>query len=357
MHVCHLVNSLSVGGAEQSIHNLVAADDETNYTVCALEADAELGPKIRKAGADVYLAREQFRFDPRAISRLRRELNRKRIDVLHTHLPYAQIVGRLAAPGTGIQAIVSTQHSLQQLYHPVMRTLEQATASCDDASVAVSNGVRASFGDSRPSRTWRTIYNGIDATAFHRDVKNHSDPNSTDSRTTFLNVARCVPAKGQSVLIEAMDDVVSELPDARLQIAGGGPLLEDLQNQVTERGLDEHIDLVGHVTSIEAYYAKADVFVLPSRIEGLPVTVLEAMAAELPVVASNIPGVSEVVADGETGRLVSQGDASELADAMVDIAKTSPQQTGQSGFKRIKKNFSISQMLESYLKLYDEALE
>ncbi len=352
MHICHLVNSLSVGGAEQTIYNLVNADDETNYTVCALEGKDDLAPKIRDAGAEVYLAKEQFRFDPRALKRLHRELKQRQIDVLHTHLAYAQIVGRLVAPRTGIKSIVSTQHSLQQLSHPVMRSLEQFTKARDDTSVAVSEGVRASFSDLGRNRTWETIYNGIDVTTFNHQVITHSKSTVSDSGPIFLNVGRCVPPKAQSILIKAMDDVVMELPEAKLIIAGDGPLFKKLQEEILDRGLERNIELVGHASPIEPYYAKADVFVLPSRIEGLPISILEAMAAELPVIASDIPGVSEVVVEGKTGHLVSPNNPTELATVMISTVKGNHSELGQAGFNRVKKQFNTEQMLASYLKLY-----
>lgn len=356
MHVCHLINSLSVGGGERFVANLVAADRTTTYTVCVLEDEANLAPEIRRSGAEVYLCGERFRFDPRALVRLRRQLKRRRIDLLHTHLPYAQVVGRVTTPGTGIRSIVSTQHSHQQMYHPVMRTLEQLTAGRDDATVAVSEGVRASFSGSRTGRNWRTIHSGIDAQEFRRRVAAQSETERGSTGPVFLNVGRCVPPKAQSVLIEAMPHVTAELPGAKLLIAGDGPLREALQSQVSERGLEEDVHLLGHVSPVETCYATADVFVSSSQIEGLPMTVLEAMAAELPVVASDIPGISEVVVHGKTGYLVRPDEPSRLARAMIETARDDPRQMGRAGFARVRERFSIDRMLASYLDLYESVV-
>lgn len=357
MHICHLINSLSTGGGERVVTNLVTADQENTYTVCALEDEDALLVEVREAGAEVHLGSERFRFDPRNLARVRRWINSGGIDVLHTHLPYAQVVGRLLVLGTDVRAVVSTQHSHQDLYHPVLRALERFTAAQDDATVAVSSGVKTSFSGSSQKRNWCTIHNGIDAASFHRRVESYSPRELTPQGPVFLNVGRCIPPKAQAVLVEAMAEVKDEVSGAKLIIAGDGPLFGTLRSQVVDRGLSDSVYLVGHASPIEPYYAMADVFVSPSRMEGLPVTLLEAMAAKLPIVASDIPGVSEVVVDGMTGRLVPPDDPRQLASAMV---RTAYERTGwmeEAAFQRVRDRFSVERMLGAYLELYHSLLD
>lgn len=360
--VLQLINSLAVGGAEQIVCNLVQSNDQAHHTVCGLGTSDALAHDIREAGVEVFTCNQRFKFDPLAIYRLYRFTSERDFDILHTHLPYAQIIGRFIAAQTNIDTVVSTQHSVQDLYHPVTRRLERATASMDTATVAVSNGVKSSFlqneGTGAP-RNWQVIHNGIDVTAFHRRVTNARDiTNDYDlSRgPVFLNVGRCVPAKAQSVLIEAMAEVVRRTDNPHLLIAGGGPLEEQLREQVSELGIDSHVTLVGHASPIEPYYAAADVFALSSRQEGLPITVLEAMAAETPVVGTKIPGVSELVEEGKTGHLVPPEQPKPLADAMVKTIEGTPKKMGRAGRQRAELEFSVNRMVNRYQSLYDSLL-
>lgn len=355
IHVCHLVNSLSIGGAEQTVLNLVQADEDTQFTVCSLESEGDLAPRLRQAGADVYTCAERFRFDPFATAKLQRYLSDRDVDILHTHLPYAQVIGRVVAETAGIDTVVSTQHTMQSQYHPVTGWLERVTARYDTATVAVSEGVKSSFikeeGD-RSARNWRIIHNGIDVTGFNNEVSASEMITDPGQGPLFLSVGRCVPIKAQSTLVAAMPQVIASLDDAHLLVAGDGPLLVDLREHAADLGISDHITFAGSVSPIEPYYAAADVFVLPSRGEGLPITVLEAMAAELPVVASDIPGIAEVVQDGTTGLLVPPDEPNKLATAMIKAVNNDPKTAGQTGYKRVAENFDIDEMIAAYNELY-----
>jgi glycosyltransferase involved in cell wall biosynthesis len=153
-----------------------------------------------------------------------------------------------------------------------------------------------------------------------------------------------------------MPQVISSLDDAHLLIAGDGPLHDELREQTTHSGIQDHVSFVGSVSPIEPYYATADVFVLPSREEGLPITLLEAMAAELPVVATDIPGISEVVQEGKTDHLVPPGSPSQLAEAMIKTVTGGTEQFGQAGYRRVRSEFDITDMVAAYNDLYERCL-
>lgn len=354
-HVCHLVTALGLGGAEQTLVNLVQADEDTQFTVCSLESGGDLVPRLRQTAADVYTCAERFRFDPIAIAKLHRYLSDREIDILHTHLPYAQVIGRVVAGTAGIDTVVSTQHTTQSHYHPVTGWLERVTARCDTATVAVSEGVKISFmrteGD-RSARNWRVIHNGIDVNGFNNRVNESITYANPGQDPLFLNVGRCEPIKAQSSLVAAMPRVIGGLDGAHLLVAGDGPLRDDLQEQAADLGISDHVTFAGSVSPIEPYYDAADVFLLPSRVEGLPITVLEAMAAELPIVASDIPGVAEVIQDGDTGRLVPPDEPDKLANAMIEAVNSDPEAIGRAGHRRVAEYFDINQMAADYNELY-----
>jgi len=369
MDVCYLINQLAPSGAPTLLLDVVRAteDADVSYTVCFVEGDDSLVPELESTGADVVDFDAKFKFDPRALVRLARFFRRHEFDVLHAHLPYSQTIGRLAAAQGSVGAVVSTQHNVPANYHPVTRTLERATRPLDDATVAVSTGVERAFrGDAhRYDGTlddgWCTIYNGIDVKGFARDVAD-ADPTAVAADVAgadplFLDVARYVPAKSQETLVDAMADVVADLPDAHLLLVGWGPREEALRDRVRERDLADHVTVTGRVPSVHPYYAAADAFVSSSTFEGLPITHLEAMAAGLPLVATAIPGVEEVVVDGETGRLVPPGNPAEIADAMVEVAEPNRRNCyGRAGYERAGSEFHIRETVDAHLRLYRQVL-
>lgn len=143
-----------------------------------------------------------------------------------------------------------------------------------------------------------------------------------ESALRLLNVGRLVPEKGAPILLDAVTDLTRRGLDVQLRIAGAGPLESTLRRTVTERGLTDHVRLLGPVSqdALPELYGWADAFVLPSFQEGLPVVLMEALATELPVVTTTIAGIGELVRDGATGRLVPPGRADLLAAAIAELA-------------------------------------
>ena len=369
MNVCFLINQLAPGGAPTLLLDIVThtdADTDIEYTVCFIEGEDTLVSDFENAGARVVDFDAAFKFDPRALARLARFFRRETFDILHAHLPYSQILGRVFGRLGGIEAIVSTQHSIPDNYHLVTGTLERVTRSLDTRTVAISEGVEKEFTGTAhqyqpgQSRQWCTIYNGVDVTGFNEQVTT-ADTSGLESQygigdePIFLNVGRYVPAKSQHDLIAAMAHVVDDYPDARLFIVGWGPLEDDLRRTVTDHGLSANVTVTGRIPpdDIHTYYALADVFVSSSRIEGLPIATLEAMASELPIVATDIPGMRGVIKDGTTGLLVPPNASSRLAAVMVRAVMTK-EQYGTEGYERAAAIFDIRKTASLHVQLYRE---
>jgi glycosyltransferase involved in cell wall biosynthesis len=368
MNVCFFINQLAPGGAQTLLLNIVShtdGDADVEYTVCSIEGDDTLVPDFEAAGARVMDFGAEFKFDPRALQRTARFFRQEDFDVLHAHLPYSQTLGRVFGRLGGIEHVVSTQHSAPNNYHTITRALERITRPLDSRTVAVSKAVERLFtGDAsqyEPSqdRQWCTIHNGINTKQFGTAVQAaetadiRSELNLDDDEPVFLNVGRYTPQKSQHTLIEAMTQVVRELPDARLLIVGWGELEQDLRDAVHRRGLDENVSVTGRVASIHPYYKLADVFALSSVRESFGIVLLEAMAAGLPVVATDVQGIPEVVADRATGLLVPPAAPDRLADAMIRAA-TTDKGCGASGYERAATVFDIRKTASSYIDLYYE---
>ncbi|WP_324665336.1 glycosyltransferase [Haloarcula sediminis] len=361
LKVLHLITALQYGGAENMVADLVETIDDVTFTVGYMEPKDDLVSRLVNAGATVKSFDEDFRFDPRAFARLRTFLRTTSFDVVHAHLPYAQTVGRLAAVGSGVAGIVSTQHNVADTWHPVTRATERATRPLDTVTVAVSNGVERSFtGSAHPPNQlgddWCTIYNGIDVNGFRQrvdevDTAAVRDEFDLDPETlTLLNVGRYVPVKRQR---EAIRAVATAPFDTQLLVVGDGPLKEDLRSRAAELGVSDRVHVTGRVADIEPFYAVGDVFLAPSRGEGHPVTLLEAMAARLPVVATDIPGIREVVVEGTTGQLYEPGDIESLLAALAELRDPTLRRAyGAAGRERASNTFSVERMAASYTELY-----
>ncbi|EMA52071.1 glycosyltransferase [Halococcus salifodinae] len=369
MDVCFLINQLAPGGAPTLLLDIVAntdADTDIDYTVCFVEGEDTLSVDFEDAGARVLDFGGAFKFDPRALSRMARFFRREEYDILHTHLPYSQTLGRIFGRLGGIETIVSTQHSIAEHYHPLTGTLERLTRPLDTKTIAISEGVERSFTGSarqyepgQPDQ-WCTIYNGVDVAGFNERVRTADttaleSQYGVDDEPTFLTVGRYVPAKSQADLVTAMTRVVDTHPDARLFIIGWGDLEDDLRAAASDRGLSANITVTGRVspTDIHEYYALADAFVTSSTVEGLGIAGLEAMAAELPVVATAVPGLREIVTEGKTGLLVPPNAPDQLADAMMRVLRTD-KLYGTNGYERAAATFDIRKTVASYHELYGE---
>jgi glycosyltransferase involved in cell wall biosynthesis len=371
MRVCFLINQLAPGGAPTLLLDIVShteADADIEYTVCFVEGDDTLVPEFRRAGARVVDFDAKFKFDPRALGRMARFFRREEFDVLHAHLPYSQTLGRVVGRLSGQEIIVSTQHDFRDKYHPVTRFLECITRSLDTATVAVSQSVEHDFtGESHlfPDRAdrWCTIYNGLDCRTF-ADRVSQADGDAVrrewgiDDDIVFLNVARYQSPKGQKDLIRAMTHVTDTLPDAHLFVVGWGPLESDLHQLVSELGVEDNVHVTGRVPDVEQYYAAADVFVLPSKRESFGIVLLEAMAAKLPVVATDIPGLREVVANGEGGVVVTPQSVEVLAEGMVSFRSERKRRVfGERGHERAHSRFDIEQVASLYERLYEISID
>lgn len=353
MHVVHLINTLENAGAERLVADIVSHSNGEEYStsVIQLGGGESLRSRIERAGCDVVNL--DGALSPLGVPRLlidtRRALSEIDPDVVHTHLPLGHVVGRLAGASCAIPAIVSTYHSVPAHKGRAKTTAERVTEPLADAVVTISEGVRAAYGS---PDGWTVIHNGIDVDDFNERTRSVSPSASLPTdRHLLLNVGRCVEPKRQLDLIAAMGHVVRKRQDVHLAIVGGGPLESKLRDAKQAIGVDEFVTLVGYESDIVPYYAAADVFVAASTHEGLPTTHLEAMAAALPIVSTDIPGVREVVVDGETGRLVAPKRPARLAECILDVIDAK-ENLGERGLQLARDQFTLEKTIADHTELY-----
>lgn len=271
---------------------------------------------------------------------LARQLRARRTDHLHNHFPDSSgTVALLAAELAGI-GFSFTMHGAEILRDVAKWRLDEKVARARFA-VSVSWYGRAQAMLVSPSASWpklHVVHCGV-------DVADYSLHEHLAEGRHVLFVGRLDEIKGLPILLEAMVAVQHRFPDVRLTLVGDGPDRARLQQLAQQLGVAEAVHFAGYADSaqVRAHLATADVFVLPSFFEGVPVSLMEAMAAGVPVVSSNLPGIAELVADGESGYLVHAGDSAALAVRLIELLGDAPLRArmGAAGRATVAAEFSL----------------
>ena len=272
---------------------------------------------------------------------------RWRPDVVHTHDQRALFYAGPAAWVTGVPMVVHTRHGRDVHATPRQAMICRRLSKLVDRFVCVSEEVATlSRQQGIDESRLHTILNGIDISRFGFHGPKASGP--------VVTVARLSPEKDVANLVRATAMAVERAPALRVEVAGGGPCREELGRLAAGLGVADRIAFLGEVRDVPAVLARARMFVLPSRSEGIPLTVLEAMACGLPVVGSRVGGLPEVVEEGVTGLLVPPADPAALATAMVEIWSDPDRRDrmGNAGRRRADECFDIRRMVAQYEALY-----
>jgi glycosyltransferase involved in cell wall biosynthesis len=286
-----------------------------------------------------------------ALVELYRLFRRERPLVVHANSSKAGVLGRLAAVAARVPARFFTVHgwafkahagAVSKAYLWADRLMSPLTT----ATICVAQAERAAGLSARTCRADRTvvIHNGVPLDVPRRH------PHT--GRVDLLSVGRLRAPKDFLTLVQAI--AALEPGSARLRIAGDGPDRPALEAEIERTGLGEHVELLGDRDDVPELLAGADVFVLSSDSEGFPMSVLEAMAAGLPVVASAVGGVPEAVRDGETGSLVPPRDAAALAEALRRLVADPAlrERLGDAGRQKVEREFSLERFEHDHLELY-----
>ena len=353
-HICHLSLGLSTGGLERLLVDFAKFHDRSRYRLSfvALREVGQPGFEIRELGCDVHGLRGQGLGRLALLQRLTNWLRSEKVDLLHTHNAFPHLYGTLAAWRAKVPAVVHTRHG-QRFGHGWRSSLEFRLASWGvDRIIAVSDdAARLCIEEDHvsPQKVQR-IWNGIDLSrfAFHGPVR----------KPHAISVARLSPEKDFPTLLRAVPHVIAQYPEFQLQIVGQGPEMPRLQQLRSELGLEAHVHLLGERRDVPELLQTAGFFVSSSLTEGVSLTLLEAMAIGLPVLATSVGGNPEVVEDGVTGRLVPAGDPRVLANGMIRMLQERslwPMQA-EAARQRVEKYFDAQVMLQQYEALYDELL-
>jgi glycosyltransferase involved in cell wall biosynthesis len=344
-------DATSFGGAEASLGNLLAAL-RSGIEITVLGTDAAVVDAIasqRPATRTRLVPAVRDKFDLAAIARHLRALRELRPDICQINLrtPNSSQYGMLAALSTRGVKVVAVEHLPMPTRSALRRWVKRQLSRRLSAHVAV--GLRAARlveeDAGLPAESIRTIYNGVPDSALVPLPRLAQGP-------VIGSLGRLDHQKGYDVLIEAL----ALLPEASGVLVGDGPDREQLKQLARARSDADRLVVTGWSSEARRYLGGFDVFVLPSRYEGFPLAIIEAMLAGLPVVATDVGSVSECVQDGETGIVVPPDDRDALVDALRHLLHSVEfrQRLGASGRKRAESSFTAESMARSYEQLYAE---
>ncbi len=356
-----IISELELGGAETLVVALAGRlrAHGLDTVIFSLAAGGALMPAARRSGAEL-VPLGFGRADPRVLGALAYALRKHPVDLLHLHLPRAGVLGRVVARRLGLGPIVYTEHNVWGAYGVVMRRLNQWTMPWADHLIAVSEEVRRCMvTHGVPADHVTTIPNGIDVDALSTAASRGSSLRGLlglpGSVPVVGVVANLHPRKGLDTLVAALPHLLRRRPDVHLVIIGRDDGMGAYLRQLAAvAGVGAMVHLMGQRPDAAALLRQFDVFVLPSRVEGLPVALLEAMALERPVVVTPVGGVPEVVEDGREGLHVPVGDPEAIALA-VDRLLRAPEAAetfGRSAAARIRREFGLERMVERHARLY-----
>ena len=364
--ICQVLHSMAVGGAEILARQFaLGAREEFDSIFVCLDQLGSLGEQIRKEGFFVQVLERKAGLDLGVAKQLATICRERKVDVLHAHqytpFFYSAISRWRAMRPT--PPVLFTEHgrTFPDFRRPKRVLANRFLLRQHDRVVAVGNQVKHALvtNEGIPEGRVEVIYNGIDIQTFSRDdtarLKVRASLGLGDDDIAVMQVARLNHMKDHITAIKAWQRLQSH-PSIRLFFIGEGEERAAIESFVTESGLECSITLLGTRTDVAQLLNAADVFLMTSVSEGIPLTLIEAMANRLPCVSTNVGGIAEVVVNEETGLLTSAGDDQAIAESVIRMAMNPAQreQFGVAGRQRALRIFSDGAMHDSYHRLYRE---
>jgi L-malate glycosyltransferase len=372
LKVMQLVLSLVIGGTEKLVYDLVCTVDRQRVmpVVCCLDEVGELGEDLRQRGYPVYVLHRHPGIDWSLIPRLQAILRKEQVEIIHAqqYTPYfygllAAMYGKLTA-GTRLPKIVFTEHGIPYPYQKKVKRLllNPLLLLFADDIITIAEYTKSLLieFENFPAQRTRVLYNGINLNQFSRKF----DPAPLKQSLGIPReaevigiVARLDPVKNHAMLFRAFQRVLRHCPDTYLLIVGHGPEESGLKSLSESLGIRKNTLFLGARRDVADLLHVFDIFVLPSLSEGMSVTLIEAMGAGLPIVATRVGGNPEVVKDQETGYLVESDNDKELADRLISLLEHDEKRLklGAAGQKRAYERFSLENMVNAYTRVYFNA--
>ena len=373
--IAHVIHRLDFGGLENGLVNLInrIPQDRYKHAVICMTDYSEFSKRITNPAVTLHALHKPDGKGLRVYLRLWRLLRQLKPDIVHTRNLSALEAG-VVAWFAGVPGRVHGEHGrdsydidgTNKKYLLLRRICQPFIQRYIPLSKDLEGWLKALV--KIPENKMRQIYNGVDSDRFcayaHGQRRPLPDQEQADDKQLIIGtVGRIQEVKDQLTLVKAVADLVAQNKDYRqtikLVIVGDGPMMEELEELVQEKNIADITWLSGARNDIPELLQAMDLFILPSKAEGISNTILEAMATGLPIVATAVGGNSELVIDGETGTLIPPEDPVGMVDA-IKIYLNDPtllRRHGCAGQKRVETSFSMNSMINNYLEIYGELVE
>jgi sugar transferase (PEP-CTERM/EpsH1 system associated) len=366
--ILYLVDNFAEGGAANVVFHLISALDKNRFVpvLGCLDGVGLLGERLKKAGVTVEFLARRPGLDTGLFGRIIRLIRKEKIDLIHAHQYAAFFYGSLAALSTGFRNILFTEHGRihPDFVRPKRVMVNKLVIPFIPPVVAVSRSVQNSLVcyEKIPRKRIKIVVNGIDLKRFQtKGVRKVIRENFGISQTesVIAIVARLCDYKNHENLIRSLAIAHQKNSHIKLLIVGDGPMREELETLTGNLGLKSKVIFTSVRQDIPDILNAVDMVALCSYYEGTSITILEAMAAGKPVIASRIAGNPDVVKDQKTGILVSPDDPKEIAGAVIRLAGSPDlrKEMGQAGYRRCLKYYTVERMAGEYQNLYSRILE
>ncbi len=370
IHVLQVVHHMNMGGVEHLVYDMTHAFQKEGIktSICCLDYLGCLGEGLEKEGIDVFVMDRKPGVNIDLCFKIAHLIKRLKVDIVHTHQYTPYFYGATAAILARRPKIIFSEHGRHQpdKVRP-KRVVYNWTVLLPftDAITADSHFLKRSLQqyEKIPGGFIKVIPNGIKLDKFahfediNREEKRRKLGINPDEFALGI-VSRLDPVKDHITLLHSFKLVLKQFPKTKLFIAGTGPMFEPLKDLIKKMGLEERAILLGFYEDLLGLLRSLDIFVLSSITESAPLVVLEAMAAGLPVVATNVGGTGEMLLHNQTGMLVPPQKPQAMAKAILELLKD-PQRAkamGKKGQGRVYKYYSFKGMIENYKRLYYNTL-
>jgi glycosyltransferase involved in cell wall biosynthesis len=366
MKILHLISSGGMYGAENMLLNLCRSLPQLDCEIVVgifqnkQNPHPEVAEKLRAGGLVVEIIPCAGQVDPAALWRIRQLIRKSKVDLVHSHGYKGDVYAFLATRFASVP-LIATAHNWtgKTELPPLYKKLDLLALRRFSCVVAVSEGVAQILRDSGVAQQKIVhVPNGIDLAPFDVAVPTIESELGGASGPAVGLIGRLVPEKGCDHFLRAASEVLPRFPDARFILVGDGPQRPSLEQLARDLNIDRNVIFLGHRGEMPGVYASLDICILPSFEEGMPMTILEAMAAGKPVIATPVGEVPKIVDPQVDGLLVSPGNVSELSAAMTrllgDVALG--RRMGENGRQKARRSFSANAMAQAYLALYHRVL-
>ncbi|MBU0701853.1 glycosyltransferase [bacterium] len=363
VRIMHLLHSLETGGLEKGTATLVNNMNPEMFesSICCLSGFGPSLKLIKREEMKIFDMKTGESHEPFLFLRLAKLFKEQRINILHAKGWPTLFDGVLGARIAGVPVVIYSEHgkNIDDFYEIKKRRVwtRRLLSPFIDKIVTVSEELKKGLVEvtGLNKKQIVCIHNGVefhDVCVKYEEKKREIGVEQSD--ILVGTVGRLDPVKNFDIFIRSVEGVLREFPTVKFLLIGDGPIREDLESIVSELDLRKHVIFLGERNDVVELLKIMDIFVLPSKSEGLSNTILEAMSAELPVIATDVGGNSELVVDGETGILIQPGDIFALSVAIINLLRDDEKRKkmGEAGFIRAREKFSIELMVKSYEELY-----